>query len=82
MTLWWIGNFILIAVVIPVVVAILIQVLTPIFQIRQYVEDITEHGAQFPGHLDAIVGELVKTNDLVKAAAPEIVRYARAVDNL
>lgn len=82
MTLWWIGNIILIAVVIPVVIAILIQVLTPIFQIRQYAEDILEHGGQFPGHLDDIAAELVKTQELVRAAAPEIVRYGRAVDNL
>lgn len=82
MTLWWIGNIILIAVVIPVVVAILIQVLTPIFQIRQYAEDILEHGAQFPGHLDDIAAELVKTRELVKVAGPELGRYARAIDNL
>lgn len=82
MTLWWIANIILIAVVIPVVVAILVQVLTPIFQIRQYAEDITEHGAQFPTHLDAIAEELVKTRDLVKQAGPELARYARAIDNL
>ena len=82
MTLWWIGNIILIAVVIPVVIAILIQVLTPIFQIRQYAEEITEYGAQFPVHLDEIVGELTQTRELVKTAAPEIVRYARAIDNL
>ncbi|HWI08726.1 MAG TPA: hypothetical protein VNT54_14580 [Solirubrobacteraceae bacterium] len=82
MTLWWIGNIILIAVVIPVVIAILVQVLTPIFQIRQYAEEITEYGAQFPGHLDDIAGELVKTRELVKAAGPELGRYARAIDNL
>ena len=82
MTLWWIGNIILIAVVIPVVCLILIQVLTPIFQIRQYAEDILEHGAQFPVHLDEIAGELVRTQELVRAAAPEIVRYGRAIDTL
>lgn len=82
MTLWWIANVVLIAVVIPVVVAILVQVLTPIFQIRQYAEDIMAHGAQFPPHLDDIAEELVKTRDLVRQAAPEIVRYSRAVDNL
>lgn len=82
MTLWWIGNIILIAVVIPVVVAILIQVLVPIFQIRQYAEDIHDQTVQFPEHLDAIADELVKTRDLVKVAGPEIVRYSRAIDNL
>lgn len=82
MTLWWIGNFIFVAVVIPVVVAILIQVLTPIFQIRKYVEEITEFGATFNPHLDELTGELLKTRDLVKAAAPEMLRYARAINNL
>ncbi len=82
MTLWWIGNIILIAVVIPVVVGILIQVLVPIFQIRRYAEEITEFAGTFPPHLDDITGELVRTRELVKQGGPEIVRYARAVDNL
>jgi hypothetical protein len=82
MTLWWIGNIILIGVVIPVVVAILIQVLVPIFQIRKYVEDITAHGAQFGPHLEDVATELVQTRELVQTAAPELLRYARAIDNL
>ncbi len=82
MTLWWIGNIILLFVVVPVVVAILIQVLIPAFQIKKYLDDIIESGAQFPPHLDEIAGELVKTRDLVKQAGPELVRYARAIDNL
>lgn len=82
MTLWWIANAIFLLVIVPVVIAILVQVLTPIFQIRQYAEEITEYGAQFPGHLDDIASELVQTQQLVKTAAPEIVRYARAIDNL
>jgi hypothetical protein len=82
MTLWWIGNFVLIAVVIPVVCAILVQVLTPIFQIRQYVEEITTYGAQFGPHLDDVAGELVQTRDLVKQAGGELGRYSRAINNL
>ncbi len=82
MTLWWIGNIILVAVVIPVVVAILIQVLIPIFQIRRYAEDILEQASTFGPYLDEIAGELVRTRDLVKQAAPEIVRYGRAIDTL
>ena len=82
MTMWWIANAIFLLVIVPVVIAILVQVLTPIFQIRQYAEEITEYGAQFPPHLDEISGELVKTQQLVQAAAPELLRYARAIDNL
>lgn len=82
MTLWWIADFVLIVVVLPVVVAILIQVLIPIMQIKKYADDIIESGAQFGPHLDEIVGELSKTRDLVKVAGPMIGRYSRAIDNL
>lgn len=82
MTLWWIGNIILIAVVIPVVVAILLQVLAPLFQIRWYADDIVEYGAQFGPHLDEAVEELVKTRQLVKEAGAGLGRYVRAIDNL
>ena len=79
---WWIADIVLIVVVLPVVVAILFQVLIPINQIRSYADDIIEAGAQFGPHLDEIASELVKTRDLVKVGGPEIVRYARAIDNL
>jgi hypothetical protein len=82
MTLWWIADAVLVLVVLPVVVAILIQVLIPIVQIKRYADDIIEAGAQFGPHLDEITGELLKTRDLVKQAAPQIVRFSRAVDNL
>ena len=82
MTWWWLADFVLIVVVLPVVVAILIQVLIPIFQIKQYADDIITAAATFPGSLDDIAEELVKTRDLVTVAGPEIGRYARAIDNL
>ena len=82
MTLWWIADAVLLLVVVPVVVAILIQVLIPIFQIRKYADHIIESGSLFGPHLDEITGELLKTRDLVKVAGPEIVRFSRAVDNL
>ena len=82
MTLWWIGFIVLTFVVVPVVVAILLQVLTPIMQIRKYAEDITEHVALFPPHLDDTVEELLKTRDLVKTASPLLGRYVQAIDRL
>ena len=82
MTLWWIGFVILTFVVVPVVVGILLQVLTPIMQIRAYAEDITGRVAQFPPHLDETAEELVKTRDLVKTAGPMIGRYVQAIDRL
>jgi hypothetical protein len=80
--LWWIADFVLIVVVLPVVVAILIQVVIPIVQIKNYADDIITAGSQFGPHLDEIAGELVKTRDLVTVAGPQIGRYARAIDNL
>ena len=82
MTLWWIGFIILTFVVVPVVVAILLQVLTPIMQIRAYAEDILQHGALFGPHIDETAEELVKTRDLVKTAGPMIGRYVQAIDRL
>ena len=83
MTLWWIADIVLIVVVLPVVVAILVQVLIPIFQIKRYADDIIEAGGLFGPHLDEITVELLKTRDLIKhAGGPEIVRFSRAVDNL
>ena len=82
MTLWWIGWIILTFVVVPVVVGILLQVLTPILQIRKYAEDIHDHVALFPPHLEEAVEELVKTRDLVKTAGPMLGRYVQAIDRI
>lgn len=82
MTLMWIGNLVLVAVILPVVIGILFQVLTPIFQIRQYAEDITTYGGQFPGHLEEATQELLKTRELVKQAGGALGRYVQAIDRL
>jgi len=79
---WWIADAVLILVVLPVVVAILVQVVIPIVQIKRYADDIIEAGGLFGPHLDDITTEVLKTRDLVKVAGPEIVRFSRAVDNL
>lgn len=81
MTLWWIGNLLFLLVVIPVVVVILHQVLTPARQIGTYAVDIDEHVSQFGPHLDALQ-ELGTTRDLVHGVVPEIQRYVRALDRL
>lgn len=79
--LWWIGNIIFVAVIIPVVVVILIQVLTPIREIRAYADDIAEHGGLFGPHLDA-TAELAKTRDLVKEVNAGVVAYIQALDRI
>jgi hypothetical protein len=79
--LWWIGNIIFVAVIIPVVILILIQVLTPIREIRAYADDIAEHGGLFGPHLEA-TAELAKTRDLVKEVNAGVVAYCQALDRI
>lgn len=81
MTLLWIGDIIFVAVVIPVVVIILGQVLAPAKQIDAYAVDIAEHGALFGPHLDALQ-ELGKTRELVGKIVNEAGRYVRALDQI
>jgi len=81
MTLWWIGNFLLIVVIIPVVVVILNKVIEPANHIRMYADDIMEHGAQFGPHLESL-RNLNKTRDLVRSARIDLERYARALDDI
>jgi hypothetical protein len=79
--LWWIGNIVFVAVIIPAVIIILIQVLTPIREIRAYADDIAEHGGLFGPHLDA-TAELAKTRDLVKEVNTGVVAYIQALDRI
>ena len=79
--LWWIGNIVFVAVIIPAVVVILIQVLTPIREIRAYADDIAEHGGLFGPHLEA-TADLEKTRALVKQVNEGVVAYIQAIDRI
>ena len=81
MTLWWIGNALLILVIIPVVVVILNKVIEPANHIREYADDIIEHGAQFGPHLEALK-DLSKTRDLVRSTRGDLERYASALEDI
>lgn len=79
--LWWIANIVFLLVIVPVVIVILLQVLTPIREIRAYADDIAEHGGLFGPHLDA-TAELAKTRDLVKEVNAGVVAYIQALDKI
>lgn len=81
MTLMWIGNALLLLVVIPAVVIILRRVLEPAIEIKAYADDITEHGAQFAPHLGAL-GELKTTRELVRQVNVDLERYVRALERI
>ncbi len=81
MILWWIGNVLFAGVIIPLVIWILNRVLEPAQQIEYYADDILDHGAQFPVHLEAL-GELGRTRDLSRQVNSDLTRYSRALDDL
>ena len=78
MVLWWIGNLVLIFVVAPVVLLFLNRVLRPILEIRNYVDDVLEHGVALTGTLDA-VPNLVTTCELTGACRLNVTRYGLAL---
>ncbi len=81
MTLWWIGNLLFVVAIIPLVIWILNRVLEPAQQIEYYADDILDHGAQFPVHLEAL-GELGRTRDLARQVNSGLTRYGRALDDV
>jgi len=80
-TLLWIGNAILLLVVIPVVLIILRRVLTPALEIKTYADDIEKYGSQFAPHLEAL-SELTTTRELVRQVNADLERYVRALERI
>lgn len=81
MILLWIGNLILLLVVVPVVVLILMRVLSPAREIKIYADDITTYGSQFAPHLEAL-SDLTTTRELVRQVNADLERYVRALDRI
>ncbi len=82
MTLWWIGVFVFVVVILPVVALILHRLLRPAIQIKAYADDLTPKVGLFAPHIAAAVSELATTQRLVAQARPELERYSRALERL
>ena len=82
MILWWIGNAVLLLVVLPVVLILLNRVLTPVQRIRNTVDEILEGGLELAGQLEPVPEMLAKTDETVKQVADGAVRYAGSVAKL
>jgi hypothetical protein len=82
MTLWWIGNAILLLVVVPVLVALLNRVLAALERIRAATDDILDGGVELTGNLDDVPEMLVETGGTVAAVTTGAVRYAGSVAKL
>lgn len=77
----WVGDAVLIFVVIPFVLLMLNKVLRPAMEIKKYADDVLQHGVGLTGTLDA-VPKLVETLELTSAAKGLVGRYGAALEKL
>jgi hypothetical protein len=82
MTLWGLGNIILIVVVIPVLVALLSRVLGALERIRGAADDALAGGVALIGELDDTPELLATTDRTIHDVADGAVRYAGSVGKL
>ncbi|GII26555.1 hypothetical protein [Planosporangium mesophilum] len=82
MTLWWIGNAILLLVVVPVLVALLNRVLAALERIRAATDDILAGGVALTGELDDVPEMLAVTDRTIRDVAVGATRYAGSVAKL
>jgi len=79
MALWWIGNIVLLAVVIPVVLLILRSVIKPAASIKKRSDELIVVGGSIVHNLDAVY-DLLETQRLVGLTGAGIGRYGAALD--
>jgi len=82
MVLWWIGNVILLVVVLPVVIFLLNRVLAALERIRAAADNILAGGVALVGELDGLPEALAVTDNTVKEVSVGAVRYAGSVAKL
>jgi len=82
MTLWWIGNAILLLVIVPVLVALLNRVLAALERIRGAADSTLAGGVSLISKLDDTPDLLATTGRTVGEVAQGAVRYAGSVAKL
>jgi len=82
MVLWWIGNAVLLFVVLPVVIALLNRVLAALERIRGASDEILAGGVALAGQLDGVPLALATTDQTIKEVSVGAVRYAGSVAKL
>lgn len=82
MVLWWIGNAVLLVVILPVVIALLNRVLAAVERIRAASDEILSGGVALIGELDGVPEALAETDETVKEVTVGAVRYAGSVAKL
>jgi hypothetical protein len=82
MVLWWIGNAVLLLVILPVVIALLNRVLAAVERIRGATDEILSGGVALVGELNGVPDALATTDSTVSEVAVGAVRYAGSVAKL
>jgi hypothetical protein len=82
MVLWWIGNAILLVVILPVVIWLLNRVLAAVERIRGATDEILAGGVALAGELDGLPEALATTDKTIEEVKVGAVRYAGSVAKL
>ena len=81
MALWWLGNLILAAAIIPVVVMLLMNLLKPVTSIGAEAGAILEGGVTVASQLDQLT-HVVHTRDSIQQVRAGVAAYGVALDKL
>jgi hypothetical protein len=82
MILWWIGNAVLLLVILPVVIFLLNRVLAATERIRHATDDILSGGVALIGELTDVPEALATTDAVIRDVSIGAVRYAGSVAKL
>lgn len=82
MSLWAIGNLVLLLVVVPVLVALLNRVLAALERIRGAADRTLAGGVAVIGEVDTVPDRLAVTGETISEVANGAVRYAGSVAKL
>lgn len=82
MSLWMVGNLILLIVIVPVLVALLNRLLAAVERIRGAADDTLGGGVALIGELHNTPELLATTDEVIKEVANGAVRYAGPVSKL
>jgi hypothetical protein len=82
MVLWWIGNVVLLLVILPVVIFLLNRVLAAIERIRGATDQILSGGVALIGELQGVPEALATTDATIGEVSVGAVRYAGSVAKL
>lgn len=82
MILWWIGNAVLLLVILPVVIFLLNRVLAAVERIRHATDEILSGGVALVGELTDVPAALATTDETIRAVSVGAVRYAGSVAKL